>query len=754
MTPRNNACALTLSAITLLAPILPAFAQGTGDDAAGSTDSRAEARNIETITITARRSLNERFLSSGSLVTVNRQDIEQLGADSVGDVLRQLPGVQATPSANGGLEIRMRGMDRNATQILVDGQRVSSASSQLPFDQLPAELIERIEVVRAPTAEHAGATGGTINLVLRQATARRETNIRLTDNHVWGRNAGQLFFSKTGPVGAQPAPLTKQQLLANAAKATADKPADIPASPWTYFVAASATQQLMGSNSHRQLLGSGAVVSESDSSTRYRRSELSLIPRLNGKLTNRDQVTLRATLNRSHMFGQAASAGSAVDVPHGTFGTSFGEVLTRQRNYSQFGADWAHRFEDSKLDTAISTSRAADTVNRDGTSTLHYAPPSTSNYTFDDQRQERMWLLKSKLTGTKSDLLWMFGFELEGRQLSVDNNRTQNGAPTAIALDARTERRVLWAQNEWMLPAKTTLTAGLRLQQLQTRSLDPTLLQEQQHNFLQPSIHTRTPLGEDSQWRFNAARVTRNPNVWDLLNRSNPSQGTNSINNPDGIGNPNLRAEVATTLDTGLERKLGETGQMGAGVFVRQLSDVMATRTSLVGGRWAEQRSNVGNATVWGIETDAKTGLTALGFGRDWTLSANASVLQSRMTAGDTVGSRIPGQARYLANVNIAKPLRRTGGWFGGASMSLVGAADLDTSPGVSGSDRARRSFDMYVGSVYPKLGYWRLGIYNIGNAKYIKDRYYASASGTTAYQDSSVLSFTPRVYVTVGTQF
>jgi outer membrane receptor for ferrienterochelin and colicins len=78
----------------------------------------------------------------------------------------------------------------------------------------------------------------------------------------------------------------------------------------------------------------------------------------------------------------------------------------------------------------------------------------------------------------------------------------------------------------------------------------------------------------------------------------------------------------------------------------------------------------------------------------------------------------------------------------------------LDTSPGVSGSDRARRSFDMYVGSVYPKLGYWRLGIYNIGNAKYIKDRYYASASGTTAYQDSSVLSFTPRVYVTVGTQF
>lgn len=737
-----------MSRLFLLATLTAssAMAQGSGDETNGAADSRSDARPVETITITARRSLNQRFLSTGSMVTVDRQDIEQLGADSVGDVLRQLPGVQATPNANGGLEIRMRGMDKNATQILVDGQRVSSASSQLPFDQLPAELIERIEVVRAPTAEHAGATGGTINLVLRQATAKRETNIRITDNHVWGKNAGQIFLSKTGPLSAQPQ-LTKEQL-----KQQLSKSAEIPSSPWTYFLAASSTQQLLGANSHRQVLGNGAMVSDTDASGRYRRTELSLIPRLTGRLSSKDQLMLRGTFNHSRFYGDAGSRGMAVDIPHGTYSTAFSEIQDSQRSYTQLGADWTHRFEESKLETSVSASNASNTVNRAGSNALNYVPPNITNYTFDDDRRERMWLLKSKLTGTKSDLLWMYGFELEGRELNVNNSNTITGPLTTFNANAQIERRVLWAQSEWSLPAKTTLTAGLRAQQLHTKSNDPTTLQEQQRQFLQPSIHTRTPIGEDMQWRFNAARVTRNPNVWDLLNRSTPSQGSNTISNPDSAGNPSLRPEVANTFDTGIESKLGNTGQMGAGVFLRQLSDVIANTTTLSAGRWVSQNNNVGSATVWGLEADAKTGLTALGLGRDWTLSTNASILQSRINTGATAGGRIPGQARYLVNINAAKPLRRTGGWFGGASMSMVGVADLDTTAGVGGTDRARRTVDLYIGSVLPKLGYWRLGIFNIGDAKYVKDRNYTS--GGVAFQDNSVLNFTPRVYLTLGTQF
>ena len=114
------------------------WAQGTPEGTGGATPS------LDGVTVTARRSLEQRFFAAGSLVVVDRSDIEQMGAFSVADVLRQLPGVQVTPSADGSVEIRMRGMERGATQLLIDGQRVGGKRTQLPIDQLPPELIERL----------------------------------------------------------------------------------------------------------------------------------------------------------------------------------------------------------------------------------------------------------------------------------------------------------------------------------------------------------------------------------------------------------------------------------------------------------------------------------------------------------------------------------------------------------------------------------------------------------------------------------
>ena len=138
---------LPLLGALLLVPPGIARSQGQGADPGGAERPGAgEPQRLETVVIRADRTLEERFASTGSRVTINRNDIEQMGADSIADVLRQLPGVQTSGGASGNLEIRMRGMDRSATQILVDGQRVGSGrrSGQLPFDQLPADMIEPV----------------------------------------------------------------------------------------------------------------------------------------------------------------------------------------------------------------------------------------------------------------------------------------------------------------------------------------------------------------------------------------------------------------------------------------------------------------------------------------------------------------------------------------------------------------------------------------------------------------------------------
>jgi outer membrane receptor for ferrienterochelin and colicins len=159
---------------------------------------------------------------------------------------------------------------------------------------------------------------------------------------------------------------------------------------------------------------------------------------------------------------------------------------------------------------------------------------------------------------------------------------------------------------------------------------------------------------------------------------------------------------------------------------------------------------------VWGIETDWKTTLEWAGLGKDWNFSANASLLQSRMHDGPAAGERIPGQARYVANINVAKPLRVAGGWYGGASLNLHGASDQTGSTfayQATGRQAAHQQLDLHIGSVIPNLGFWRLNIYNITDWKQKRQRQLTDSSGVV-YTESWVRTLTPRVFLTVGTRF
>jgi outer membrane receptor for ferrienterochelin and colicin len=725
-----------LPAIALLLPWLisstPVMAQMGTDDA-----DAAQTPQLREVVVSSRRSLEDRFFSTGSLVVVDRQDIEQMGVETVTDVLRQLPGVQVTPNANGSVDIRMRGMDSSATRVLIDGQR-SGGRAQLPFDQLPAELIERIEVIRAPSAEYSGASGGTINFVLRQATSQRSGSLRLSNSHVWGRNAGQLFVSRTGPLGG-------------AAAGDAAAPGTVPPapSPWSYFLALAGSGQLSGSDVEREHSTDGTPSASGSARTRNRREEWTLLPRLNGRLGPKDQLALRATLTSSAQAGRYDSSGTGTG-SSGAYASSASESSGQDKRYVQAAADWTRRFDAGKLETSLSGSQLSEAVQRTGVSSLsNSAGSSSSNSDFSDDRRESVWSLKTKLTGTKTSLLWMMGVELESRQAQV---QTQSSSSPQQNLSADVQRQVLWGQNEWALPLQTTLTAGLRGESISLRSTSSGLAASQQLNFLQPSLHTRTPIGEDTQWRTNISRITRNPGVWDLVDRTVPSQGNNSISNPDQVGNTGLRPEVAQTLDMGVEQRLPRQGQMGLSLFVRQIQDVIAVRSSLLADRWTEQRDNIGSARAWGLEADIKKPLTEAAWGRDWNLTAHGSLLQSRMTSGADAGLRIPGQARYVVNVGVNKPFRRNGGSFGGVSVAVTGPASLSTA-GVSGINRARATLDVYVGSVVPRVGFWRVGIYNVGDARYVRERSYQDSLGR-AQTDISQMSLTPRLVLSVGTQF
>jgi outer membrane cobalamin receptor len=690
----------------LMAP--GAHAQMGPDDGPGEASTGRQT--MREVVITARRSIEERFQAAGSLVVVDRQDIEQMGVESTVDVLRQLPGLQVGTGANGGVEIRMRGLDSSAPRVMIDGQR-SAGRAQLPIDQLPADLIERIEIIRSPSAEFSGSSGGTINIVLRQASPQRSAMFRLTDSIAWGQHGPRLWAMRTGPIGSEPKPAAGS-------------------SPWSLFLGAWLARSYSGNDQERDSERAG-VLTETSSRSRSRRDDWMLIPRLSGRI-GRDQVSLRGNISGSNGEGsyrQKDAAGAVLQ----------SDTSESQRHSWQLGGDWTRRLSLGKLETSLSGNRQNDEAQR----------LRSSGSTYQEDRSESAWQLKSKLTGARESLLWMTGFDYENRQ--AQGSSLDTGTSEGLQrLNSRIERAALWGQNEWELPLKTTLTLGLRGETVRLYSQVTAVQVDQSLSFWQPSLHTRTPISETAQWRVNLARVTRQPSVWDLLDRTVPSQGENSPSNPNQIGNSNLRPEVTQTFDLGFEQRLPGQGQMGLSLFMRQTDDVLATQIFEQGGQWVEQRQNIGSARTVGLEGDLKRPLGSSGWTRDWTLTANATVLRSRMTDGPREGLAIAGQSNYTASLGVNRPMRRTGGTFGGVSASFNGPASLAT-PAVSGRERSRVTLDLHVGHSVPRVGFWRIGIYNVGDAPVSRSRSYQDGGQTLT--DRTRTFYAPRIYASVGAQ-
>lgn len=126
------------------------------------------------VVVTAARRAQSVDETLAPVTIINREEIERSQAMTVVEILNQsAPGVQISssggPGANSG--IYLRGTKTAQTLILMDGQRINTASSgSAPLEYIDPDIIERIEVVRGPrsTLYGADAVGGVINIITRQ----------------------------------------------------------------------------------------------------------------------------------------------------------------------------------------------------------------------------------------------------------------------------------------------------------------------------------------------------------------------------------------------------------------------------------------------------------------------------------------------------------------------------------------------------------------------------------------------------------
>jgi outer membrane cobalamin receptor len=187
----------------LLISLPGAPARGEGSEEADETPQTASETGAlpsdyyETATVRARPLAS----SVASVTVLTREEIAELGAATVVDVLRFVEGVALT--SNGGragvTTAQIRGGDPNFTVVLVDGVPLNDSTDQfggaVNLNSIPVEHIERIEVVRGPVSSYYGSAGmaGVINVITRPGGGETKPGFGVAaGNAAYGRITASL----------------------------------------------------------------------------------------------------------------------------------------------------------------------------------------------------------------------------------------------------------------------------------------------------------------------------------------------------------------------------------------------------------------------------------------------------------------------------------------------------------------------------------------------------------------------------------
>lgn len=133
---------------------------------------------------------------SNSIVNIVSANTIAISPDiTVANVMQRISGISIERGSSGdGQYAIIRGMDKRYNTTLVNGVKIPSPDNRnryVPLDIFPAELLDRIEVVKSLTPEmEADAAGGVINLIMKNAPDKFKI-----DGNV-GTGYSQLFLNR------------------------------------------------------------------------------------------------------------------------------------------------------------------------------------------------------------------------------------------------------------------------------------------------------------------------------------------------------------------------------------------------------------------------------------------------------------------------------------------------------------------------------------------------------------------------------
>jgi outer membrane receptor for ferrienterochelin and colicins len=600
------------------------------------------ATTLQRVEITGGRATDTQLRrdSTAAKIVVGRDEIERFGDSTVGDLLKRLPGVTVQGRPGRGGAIRMRGLGNGYTQILLDGERVAPGFS---IDSLAPEQIERIEILRAPTAETgARAIAGTINIITREGYTKRLNNVQFTVGAENGRVQPQASWSRNDTVAGL---------------------------NYNFSLSANRNDRQNDSSSTtvgRDLTTDALVLDQRDKSeVRERRQGIQANGRMQWRGEQSESVTVMPLLiygqGKTQRYGQLTqSVGSDETAPYdltetaseGTFRLLRLNGMWNRRLSEGARMEWRAGLGQSK-----STGESLRLENLKGTETRKLQDTTSAVENSLSLNGKFIQVLESEHSLTA-------GGELESNRRTDERTTVQNGLPLLLdfgdAVQASATRFAFYAQDDWVISPQWSAYAGLRWEGISTQGGDV----KNRSSVWTPLAHAvwkPTPDSKD-QVRFSLTRSYRSPTLQSLIARPSinnrfPAPGGNKETFFDRAGNPRLKPELATGLDVAIERYLPGSGLISANVFHRQISNYMRSEVALETVSWANvpryvsRMQNIGAAVTQGVELEAKFRLTELmPDGPKVDIRSNLSFFRSRVQTVPGPDNRLDQQPSTTAN--------------------------------------------------------------------------------------------------------
>lgn len=571
----------------------------------------SEPTPIADIVVNGEIVFRNRTTDENPILSYDLEYFQRFEPVSVGEMLKRVPGVTFTSDVLEFDGASMRGLPPGYTNILINGRRAPGGENDGSFfvDRIPAELVERIEIIRSPRADQpSDGVAGAINVVLKEGAQLEGGVVRggaLINEDGEMRGSGSIAWAGNTENTSIWAALNYQGRR-NPKKKRSERYDDVPAD-------GGALDNIELQEDTRD----GEDVSANvEYTVRLDQGRL----RFNGLAVDtsrdEDETSLTFVDNGSGVFDELD-------------GTEIQAERISQQTYS-LGVDGEFDVGPGELDFKAGWSGFRDETTTSVTVADPGDPLELDEYV-ELEISDDEYEFGAAYTLGSGPLEFKFGADylIKERdaaevEFDISGGVVDDPDPAPGAIFTIEENRFEpFVRLTYELSDTLKADVGLRYESMERDVTSDLGTVSSDASELFPSLHlTWSPTGQD-QFRASFARTQRRPD-YDLLA---PYIADEEPADEDALrGNPLLESETANGFDFGYERRLGARGVFGVNVFYREIENLIelvdtGTEVNEDGDPPAVgddvfnlfEPRNIGDGTTWGVEVDFSSPLDFVG---------------------------------------------------------------------------------------------------------------------------------------------